>query len=43
MMRHLVKLQQLVGDLESEGLDLDQVYVDPDDAVVLEQDEADQE
>ena len=37
-MRKLKKLPDLIDDLEDEGLNPDQVYVDPDDVVRVESD-----
>lgn len=38
-MRKLIKVERLIEDAEAQGLDPDQLYVDPDDVVELEKDE----
>ena len=37
MTRQLISIRQLIEDLQEEGLDLDQVFVDRDDIVELEE------
>ena len=42
-MRKLVPLRRLLEDIEAEGLDPDQVFVDPDDIVELEEESESEE
>ena len=42
MTKRLVSLSRLIEDVESEGLDLEQTFIDPDDIVQLE-DQAEEE
>ncbi len=34
-MRKLITIEQFISDLKAEGLETDQVYLDPDDAVEI--------
>ena len=37
MTKRLVRIQRIIEDAENEGLDLDRIFVDPDDLVELEE------
>lgn len=43
MARKLVPVRRLIEDAQDAGLDLDQIFVDPDDLVEVEVDESDEE
>jgi len=43
MTRQLISVRQLIQDLQEEGLDIDQVFVDPDDVVEVEQEAEEEE
>ena len=43
MARRLVKVRQIIQDAEAEGLDPDQIFIDPDDLVELEQEQQGEE
>jgi hypothetical protein len=34
-MRKLITIEQLLEDIKAEGLEIDQVFIDPDDAVQI--------
>lgn len=38
-MRKLVKLQQIIDDVEDSGADLDTIFVDPEDLIEIDSDE----
>ena len=42
MARRLVSLSRLVEDTEAEGLDLNQIFIDPDDVVELEEEQGEE-
>ena len=37
MKRRLVSVRQLIQDLQDEGLDIDQVFVDPEDVAEIQE------
>ena len=42
MRRQLISIRQLIQDLQEEGLDIDQVFVDPEDVSEIPEAEAEE-
>ena len=43
MARRMISVRRIIDDLEAEGRDLEQLYIDPDDIVELDQTEDEEE